>query len=97
MPERDKPEAGAIAVRLPEALIRLFPGCPARHRVEAATVGEAIGSLDARWPGLRDRLCDGRPALRRHINVFVDGAPSRLDTPTPPGAEVIVLTAITGG
>ena len=33
----------------------------------------AIDALDARWPGMRDRLCDSTPAIRRHINVFVDG------------------------
>lgn len=89
--------AGSVVVRLPVALVRLFPGCPDRHAVAAATVGEAIDRLDDRWPGLRHRLCEGTPALRRHINVFVGGAPGRLDTPTPPGTEVIVLTAITGG
>jgi sulfur-carrier protein len=43
-----------------------------------------------------DRLCE--PAgLRRHIRVFVDGEPARLDTRLRPGAEVFVMTAISGG
>jgi molybdopterin converting factor small subunit len=46
---------------------------------------------------MRDRLCDSRPAIRRHINVFVGGERSTLDTPLEPGAEVIVITAISGG
>jgi molybdopterin converting factor small subunit len=46
---------------------------------------------------MRDRVCDSRPRIRRHINVFVDGERATLATPLRPGAEVIVLTAISGG
>ena len=65
--------------------------------MSASTVDEMIDELDARWPGMRDRLCDSTPAIRRHINVFVDGERARLDTRIEPGAEVFVLTAISGG
>ncbi|MGH6915393.1 MAG: MoaD/ThiS family protein, partial [Geminicoccales bacterium] len=65
--------------------------------VPATTVGEMIDALDARWPGMRDRLCDSRPAIRRHINVFVEGERATLKTHLAPGAEVFVITAITGG
>lgn len=64
---------------------------------DAATVGEAIAALEARWPGMRDRLCDSTPAIRRHVNVFVAGEKARLDTALPPGAEMIVMTAVSGG
>ena len=46
---------------------------------------------------MRDRLCDGGPAIRRHINVFVAGEKAGLETPLQPGAEVIVMTAVSGG
>jgi molybdopterin converting factor small subunit len=46
---------------------------------------------------MRDRVCDSRPAIRRHINVFVDGDKATLDTPLEPGTEVIIMTAISGG
>ncbi|MBS0562703.1 MAG: MoaD/ThiS family protein [Proteobacteria bacterium] len=65
--------------------------------VEAATVAEAMAAIDARFPGLRDRICDTRPAIRRHMNVFVAGERARLETTLPPGAEVFVMTAISGG
>ena len=65
--------------------------------VEAATVAEVIAALDARWPGMRDRLCDSTPRLRRQINVFVDGERATLETPLAPGARVIVMMAIVGG
>jgi molybdopterin converting factor small subunit len=56
-----------------------------------------IDALDAEWPGMRDRICDSTPAIRRHMNVFVDGKRANLDTLLSPGAEVFVLTAISGG
>ena len=59
-------------VHLPATLPPLFRDLPRQVEVEAATVDEAIAELDARWPGLRDRLCEPGPALRPHINVYVD-------------------------
>jgi sulfur-carrier protein len=90
-------EARLIAVTLPANLVRLFPGASRRVELPAATVAEMIDGLDARWPGMRDRLCDSRPALRRHINVFVEGGRANLETRLAPGTEVAVLTAISGG
>lgn len=86
-----------VVVFLPDVLLRLFPGSIARVEVAAATVGEAIDALDARWPGMRDRLVDETPAIRRHLNIFVDGRRTTLATPLAAGAEVIVFTAISGG
>jgi molybdopterin converting factor small subunit len=89
--------AGTVRIVLPRVLINLFPGARNEVEVEAGSVREAMDALNARWPGMRDRLCDSRPAIRRHINVFVGGERSTLDTPLEPGAEVIVITAISGG
>ena len=46
---------------------------------------------------MRDRLCDSSPAVRRHVNVFVNGARAKLDATAPPEADVYILTAISGG
>jgi molybdopterin converting factor small subunit len=86
-----------VVVRLPGILVNLFPGALRRVELNAASVAEAIDALEARWPGMRDRICDSRPAIRRHMNVFVDGERATLETRLPRGAEVIVMTAITGG
>lgn len=86
-----------VAVRLSAVLTDLFPGSLRRLDVEAATVAEMVDALDRRWPGMRDRICDTTPAIRKHMNVFVDGERVRLDAPLRPGAEVFVLTAISGG
>jgi sulfur-carrier protein len=91
------PASAPVVVLLPAVLVRLFPGAARRVELSAATVGDAIDALDLRWPGMRDRLCDSRPAIRRHINVFVAGERATLETRLAPGAEVFVFTAITGG
>jgi sulfur-carrier protein len=86
-----------VVVMLPANLVRLFPGAVRRLEVPASSVREMIDALDVRWPGMRDRLCDSTPAIRRHINVFVEGRRATLETRLAPGAEVTVLTAISGG
>ena len=76
---------------------RSTPTCRARLDVDAATVDEAIDRLEERWPGLRDRLCEPGPTLRRHINVYVDRERAGLDTALEPGSRVDVIAAISGG
>lgn len=88
---------GAVRVLLPRALLRLFPDAERDVAVAAHTVRELIAGLDARWPGMGDRLCDSTPRVRRHINIFVDGQRASLDTALTPGTKVYVLTAISGG
>ena len=98
MPNDQPPAAAApVAVTLAGALSYLFPTAPRRIDVPAATVNELIDALDAGWPGMRDRIVDSTPAIRRHMNVFVDGKRAKLDTPLAPGAKVFVITAISGG
>ncbi len=92
-----RPEPAVISVRLAAALTDLFPGAPRQLELSAGTVDEMLDRLDEAWPGMRDRLADSRPAVRRHINIFIDGERAKLETPIRPGAEVFVLTAISGG
>ena len=89
--------AASVTVTLAGALTYLFPGAPRRLTVEATSVRDMVAALDADWPGMGDRIVDSTPAIRRHMNVFVDGERAALDTPLKPGAEVFVLTAISGG
>lgn len=86
-----------VVVALPAVLVNLFPGCVSRVEVVAATVAEAIDALNERWPGMRDRICDSSPRIRRHMNVFVGGERATLQTRVAPGAEMLVMTAISGG
>ena len=84
-------------VHLPGTLPPLFRDLPRRVEVDAATVDEAFVRLDERWPGLRDRLCEPGPALRPHINVYVDRERAQLDTALEARSRVDVIAAISGG
>ncbi len=98
MPHEALPPASPpVLVRLAPLLVSLFPDAERLVSLSVATVGEMIDALDSRWPGMRDRICDSTPAIRRHINVFVDGRRATLDTPLKPGTDVFILTAISGG
>lgn len=84
-------------VLLPRSLLALFPGAERRHEVEGATVGALLEALDARVPGLQDRLVESGSRLRPHINVFVAGQPAGLATAVAPGDTVHVIPAVSGG
>ena len=86
-----------VVVVLPRALLDLFPEAVREVTLSASTVGAMIDVLDARWPGMRDRLCDSTPSIRRHLNIFVDGRRATLETCLTPDARIYVLTAMSGG
>ena len=84
-------------VVLPRSLLTLFPGVERRHEIDGANVDEILSRLDTAAPGMRDRLVEEGPRLRRHINVFVDGQPADLTTRVADGATVHVIPAVSGG
>jgi sulfur-carrier protein len=65
------------------------------------TVGDLIDALAAEHPVFGRRVRDETGALRRHVNVYVDGEDVRrsegLDTPVPVGCEVMVIQSVAGG
>ena len=69
-------------------------------RVEAAgtTLGEVLADLERRFPGIRFRMVDEQGRLRPHMRVFVDGqALHDLALPLPPGCDVNIVQALSGG
>ncbi len=66
--------------------------------VPGETVQQVIENLDARYPGVMARLCEGGQ-LRPHIAVVVDGVTSnkRLRHRLAATAEVHFIPAISGG
>ncbi len=67
----------------------------------SATIGELLDVLAACHPALGRRIRNEEGAVRTHVNVFV-GADNIRDldgqaTAVPPGAEVSVLPAVSGG
>jgi len=66
--------------------------------VSATTVRQVVAALEARFPGIRDRLCAG-DELRPGLAVAVSGTVSSLGLlqKVPDGSEVHFLPAIGGG
>jgi len=89
----------AIEVRIPTILRNYTDGAKA---VEAggATIEELFADLEARHPGLRERLVDDK-GLRRFVNVYLNDEDVRflggLDTAVSDGDTVTVLPAVAGG
>jgi sulfur-carrier protein len=84
-------------LHLPGTLTDLFSDLPRRIELDAPDVAEAVTQLEARWPGVRDRLCDPGPVLRQHIHVYVDKERADLDTQLEPRSRVDFVAAISGG
>ena len=71
-----------------------------RREVEAegATLAELLADLERRHPGIRFRIVDEQGAIRPHIKMFVNREQALgLDAPLPPGAEVLIVAALSGG
>jgi molybdopterin synthase sulfur carrier subunit len=87
-------------VRIPTPLRKLTGGA---EEVQATgkSVGELIGELEKKFPGIKERICDEAGAVRRFVNIFVKDEDIRflqnLDTPLADKDEVSIVPAIAGG
>ena len=92
----------AVEVVLPGVLADLAGGT--KHlQVEPAgdTLADLLDTLAAVHPALARRIRDEAGAVRRFVNVYVDGDDVRyaggLRTPVPDGVVVQVLPSVAGG
>lgn len=79
----------------------------ARHRptpvleAEGGSVAEVLEAALATDPLLRGYVLDEQGRLRRHVNVYLDGAligdRLRLSDAVRPGSEIYILQALSGG
>ncbi|HEX9104401.1 MAG: MoaD/ThiS family protein [Polyangia bacterium] len=87
-------------VRIPTPLRKLTGGA---EEVQAAgkSVGELIGELEKKYPGIKERICDESGSVRRFVNIFVKDEDIRflqnLETPLGDKDEVSIVPAIAGG
>ena len=69
--------------------------------VEPGTVEEVLDTLNSRFPGFRNSVCDESGSIRRFINIYINGEVVRfldnLSTRVTDGAEVAIVPAISGG
>jgi molybdopterin synthase sulfur carrier subunit len=77
--------------------LKQLAGDRAEHAVEGESVGELLRELERAHPSTSGWILDERGALRRHINVFVNGEPGAQETPVGPDDRIDVLPALSGG
>ena len=69
--------------------------------INAANVADAIGELQTRFPGIKERLVDETGAVRRFVNVYVNEEDIRFlqnqQTALKDGDEISIIPAIAGG
>ena len=89
-----------VTVRIPTPLRKLTNELDVVSGDGGTLIG-CIESLEAQYPGLKERLCDEAGELRRFVNVYVNGEDVRflsgLQTALNAGDEVSIVPAVAGG
>ncbi|MEZ5260903.1 MAG: MoaD/ThiS family protein [Acidimicrobiales bacterium] len=89
-----------VSVRLPTVL---RPHAAGQSVVEATagSVGEIVGELVGRFPGMKGNLLTDGGELQRFVNIYVNDEDIRyldkVDTKVGDGDEVTILPAVAGG
>ena len=90
----------SVIVKIPTPL-RKITGDQDSVSADGSSLLECIDSLDAAYPGLKERLCDESGEIRRFVNVYVNGEDVRflqgLATALKDGDEVSIVPAVAGG
>ena len=81
--------------------LRRYTGGITEIEAEADRVCDLLTALDERVPGLRHYVVNDQGALRRHVNIFVDGEAvgdrAHLTDALRPTSTVHILQALSGG
>lgn len=89
----------SVEVRIP-TILRPYTGGEKNVTGEGADLRVLIANLDARYPGIAERLVDEQ-GLRRFVNVYLNDEDVRflggLDTVVADGDSVTILPAVAGG
>jgi len=89
----------AIEVKVP-TILRTYTGGDKAVDGAGGTLGEVFDDLEARHPGIKERVVDGGD-LRRFVNVYVNDEDVRftggLGTTVADGDTVVILPAVAGG
>jgi MoaD family protein len=90
----------SVKVRIPTPLQKLTNN-QSQVECEAKNVTAIIDSLEGKYPGIKDRICDADGKLRRFVNVYVNEEDIRFlngqETELKAGDEVSIIPAIAGG
>ena len=90
----------SVVVRIPTPLRRMTNGQD-KVELEAAALSAMIETLEANYPGIKERLIDENGELRYFVNIYLNGEDVRflqgLDTTAAAGDEISIVPAVAGG
>ena len=89
-----------VTVRIPTPLRRMTNGQD-KVEMEASSLAQMIESLEASYPGVKERLIDENGELRYFVHIYLNGEDVRflegLDTTAATGDEISIVPAVAGG
>ena len=87
-------------VKFTYALKRFFPTLK-ETPVEGDNLHGLLKSIDQHYPGIQNYIVDERGALRKHVNIFIDGElikdREQLTDAFMENSEVFIMQALSGG
>lgn len=90
----------SVVVRIPTPLRRMTNGQD-KVELQEAALSAMIETLEADYPGIKERLIDENGELRYFVNIYLNGEDVRflqgLDTAASAGDEISIVPAVAGG
>ena len=90
----------SVVVRVPTPLRRVTNGQETVD-VSGATLAEGLDSLEAQFPGIKERIINESGEMHRFVNIYVNGEDVRfldgLQTAIKDRDEVSIVPAVAGG
>ena len=87
-------------VKFTYALKRFYPDLK-DTAVAETSLPKVLQSIDGAYPGIQNYIVDERGALRKHVNIFVDGELIKdresLTDALQTNSEVYIMQALSGG
>jgi len=90
----------SVKIRIPTPL-RSMTGGNAEIEIEGSTVSQALDEMEAKYKGLKGRICDPNGDVRKFINIYVNDEDIRqadnLNTIVKEGDVLSIIPAVAGG
>ena len=92
----------SVTVRIP-TILRAYVNDQSTVEItpEAETLKSVFDALEAKAPGILQRVVSDTGELRRFVNVYVNDDDVRflegVNTPTPEGCTISIVPAVAGG
>jgi sulfur-carrier protein len=91
----------AVKVRVPTLFRKLVDGQAVVEADDGGTLRDVLETIEARYPGFKERILTGSGDLHRFVNVYVNDEDVRylgaLDAQIRQGDTVSILPAVAGG